>query len=135
MTYPTRLPMSSIDAAWLGMDRPTNHMVINGLLFFDTPIDYDRLYDLMQTRLVNRFDRFRRRVIAGRGPGRYAWVEDPHFNLRYHLRRLALPDPGDDAALQTLAGELISDPLDRNRPLWRFYLIENVEGGCALLGR
>ncbi len=135
MTNPTRLPMTSIDAAWLGMDRPANHMVINSLLFFDSPIDYNRLCDLMQTRLVSRFDRFRQRVVADRGPGRYAWAEDPHFNLHYHLRRVALPAPGDDAALQTLTGELISDPLDHNRPLWRFYLIEGVENGCAVLGR
>lgn len=131
-----RETMTSVDAAWLGMDRPTNLMVINGLMIFETPIAYDRLHSVLDTRLTKRFRRFRQRVVASSlGAGRYAWQDDPHFNLNFHLRRIALPAPGDDASLQALTGELMSDPLDRNRPLWRFYLIENVNGGCAVLGR
>ncbi len=131
-----RQPMTSVDATWLEMDRPTNLMVINGLLSFDTPLELDRLRSLLDTRMVSRFRRFRQRVVAGApGSARYAWQDDPHFSLHYHVRRIALPAPGDEAALQALAGELMSDPLDRNRPLWRFYLIENVGEGCAVLGR
>lgn len=137
MSNSHRRPMTSVDAAWLGMDRPTNLMVINSLLFFDVPIAFERLRSVLDTRLVRRFDRFHQRVVAAGAPGTgsYAWEDDPHFNLHHHLRRVALPAPGGDAALQALAGELMSDPLDRNRPLWRFYLIENVDGGCAVLGR
>lgn len=129
-------PMTSVDAAWLDMDRPTNLMVINGLMVFETPIAYDRLRGVLETRLLKPFRRFRQRVVASPlGAGRYVWQDDPHFSLNFHLRRIALPAPGGEASLQTLAGELMSDPLDRSRPLWRFYLIENVNGGCAVLGR
>ncbi len=135
MTDSSRQPMTSIDAAWLGMDRPTNLMVINSLLIFDTPLEFDRLCQLLQTRFVAPYRRFRQRAVAGAPGTGYFWQDDPHFNLHYHVRRIALPAPGDEAALQALAGELMSDPLDRHRPLWRFYLIENVDGGCAVLGR
>ena len=63
------------------------------------------------------------------------WESDPHFDIRSHVHRLALPDPGDDASLQRLISMLMSEPLDRTRPLWRVYLIENYNGGCAVYGR
>ncbi|HXF64692.1 MAG TPA: wax ester/triacylglycerol synthase family O-acyltransferase [Caldilineaceae bacterium] len=140
MSQRHREPMSSIDAAWLGMDRPTNLMVINGVMLFDEPVEYDRLYRLLDERLAGLFDRFRQRIVPGPSRSRFYWEDDPHFHLRRHLHRVALPAPHDEATLQGLIGDLMSEPLDRAHPLWRFYLIENVTiggkaGGCAVFGR
>ena len=61
--------------------------------------------------------------------GRPVWVDDPHFNLDYHVRHTALPAPGDDAAFCRLMGRIMSQPLDRDRPLWETWLVEGLEGG------
>ena len=61
--------------------------------------------------------------------GRPVWVDDPDFDLGYHLRHTALPAPGDDAAFCRLMGRLMSQPLDRERPLWEAWLVEGLEGG------
>ena len=63
------------------------------------------------------------------GLGRPVWVDDPHFDLGYHLRHTALPVPGDDGAFCRLMGRLMSVPLDRERPLWEAWLVEGLEGG------
>jgi diacylglycerol O-acyltransferase / wax synthase len=131
-----RVPMSHVDATWLGMDEPTNPMVINFIMSIDGRIEYDRLIETLNTRLIARFSRFSQRVVEGSTPvGRLYWERDPHFDIRSHVHHLALPDPGDDVELQRLIGTLMSEPLDRTRPLWRAYLIDNHAGGCALYGR
>lgn len=134
MAKPTREPMRNVDKAWLDMDTPTNLMIINGVMLFDGVIDADRFCDLIQSRLVDRYRRFRQRVYNTPGAG-VAWEDDPHFDLRCHVRHIALPLPGTVQTLQALVSDLISEALEANRPLWRFYLIENVEGGCAIFGR
>jgi WS/DGAT/MGAT family acyltransferase len=135
MSNPYREPMTSVDAAWLEMDRPTNPMVINGLMLFDTPIAFERLRRVLQERLVNQFDRFGDRVTIHPTTGQHLWEADPHFHISYHVRHIALPRPADEVELQRLVGDLMSEPIDRQRPLWRFYLIDNVNGGCAVFGR
>ncbi len=128
-------PMSPVDTAWLRMDQPTNLTVINIVMMFDEPLDYERLKATIEHRLL-RFDRFRQRVIY---PERLAtvphWDYDPHFDVHSHLHRIALPDPGDQTALQDLVSDFISIPLDMSKPLWQFHLIENYGEGCALLVR
>ena len=57
------------------------------------------------------------------------WVDDRHFNLDYHIRHTALPRPGTDAQLKKLAGRIMSQKLDRDRPLWEFWVVEGLEGG------
>ena len=61
--------------------------------------------------------------------GRPVWVDDPHFNLEYHLRHSALPSPGCEADLRRLVGRIMSQRLDRSRPLWELWMIEGVEDG------
>ena len=61
--------------------------------------------------------------------GRPVWVDDPHFNLEYHLRRTALPTPGGEAELRTLVGRVMSQPLDRSKPLWEIWVVEGLEDG------
>ena len=126
--------MSNADAAWLRMDSPTNLMIINAVLLFDEPLDRERVMRMLDERIVSRFPRFRRRVVesALEGP---AWQDDPHFDLRSHVHRIALPAPGDDSALQELVGDLMSAAIDRTRPLWHAYLVDGYGEGCAVVMR
>jgi diacylglycerol O-acyltransferase / wax synthase len=132
----TQHPMSSADAAWLHMDRPTNLMVIDSVLWFETPVEWHRFRDVITERLVERYPRFRQRVsespVPGRGPH---WEDDEDFDLETHLHHLALPSPGDKTALQELVADLIVRPLDRARPLWEMYAIDGYGEGAALLCR
>jgi WS/DGAT/MGAT family acyltransferase len=128
--------MPSADAAWLRMDRPTNLMVINGVLLFDERIDWPRVQELINERLVTRYSRFRQRAVESGGlRGGAFWEDDPHFDAELHLHHLALPAPGDRAALQELVGDMMAEPLDRAKPLWHFYLIDGYGNGCALYAR
>ena len=134
MTRPRRVPMSNVDKAWLEMDSATNLMVINGVMIFEEKLDFENLKTILEERFVARYDRFRQRIAVGPG-GRLYWEDDPHFDIRAHVRRYALPEPGDMATLQAVVSAIINEPLDRRKPLWRYMLLENVNGGCAILSR
>ncbi len=128
--------LSSADAAWLHMDRPTQLMVINILFMLDQPMEFEQLKSRVQERLVDEFPKFRRRVVESPLvllPAR--WADDPDFAINHHLHHVALPAPGDDAALRELIGDLMTQPIDRSRPLWHVYLVDNYGDGCALLVR
>ncbi len=127
--------MSTADAAWLHMDRPTNLMVINSVLWFDEPIDWPATQAVLRERLVEPFPRFRQRAVDGRPGAPPAWEDDPHFDLGHHVHRRGVPAPGDRRALQELISDLVAAPLDRSKPLWDVYLLEGYESGCALLVR
>lgn len=130
----TRAPMSSVDKAWFEMDSDTNLMIINGLMWFDGKLDYELLTKVLEHRFIRRYERFRQRVVTGID-GRLYWEIDPHFDLRSHVHHLALPEPHTLERFQALISSLISEPLDRRKPLWRFFLIEEVDGGSVLFGR
>lgn len=131
----SRQPMSNADAGWLQMESPTNPMMISGFFEFDQPMDFDRLRATIEHRLL-RFERFKQRIVSPRLSLRqYYWETDPHFELDSHLHRIALPAPGDLAALKVVANDLASTPLDLARPLWQFHLIEGYGEGCALFCR
>lgn len=134
MAHPRRVPMSSVDKAWLEMDSATNLMIINGVMFFEENLNFENLKTILEERFVSRYERFRQRIVEGPG-GRLYWEDDPHFDIRAHVRRYALPAPGDMATLQTVVSAIINEPLDRRKPLWRYLLLENVEGGCAIISR
>jgi diacylglycerol O-acyltransferase / wax synthase len=124
--------MSSADAAWLHMDRPTNLMVINSVLWFDDLVDWDAYTAVVRERLVERFDRFRQRPVEGI-PGPH-W-EDVELDLDLHVHRVALPAPGDRRALEAFVSDRVATPLDRSRPLWEVYLIDGYGDGAAVLTR
>ena len=126
--------MRTADAAWLRMDRPTNPMVINTLLRFDTRIDPAALRDRLTERLVDRFPRFRQRP-AGDALRGLRWEDDDQFDIDLHLQHVGLAEPGDEAALRDLVSDLISVPLDHQRALWSTTLIDGPGDGCALLSR
>jgi diacylglycerol O-acyltransferase / wax synthase len=128
--------LSAADAAWLHMDRPTNLMVINSLMLFDERVDFERLQRVVRRRLVDRYPRFRQRIseraLALRPP---SWEDDGDFALEHHVHHIALADPGDQQALHKLVGDLMATPLNRARPLWDLYLVDNVGEGCAVFVR
>ena len=91
--------------------------------------DYDALLALIADR-ISFVPRYRQKVQSV--PGRVAnpvWVDDPTFDLGYHVRRSALPRPGTPDQLCDLVSRIVSRPLDRGRPLWEMYLVEGLEGG------
>ena len=120
--------LSSLDASFLFMEEPATAMHVGGLMTFDaTPsFDPDRFVALIGTRLaaVPRYRQKIREVPARLGLP--VWVDDPGFELDYHVRRSALPAPGTDAQLRELVGRLMSRQLDRARPLWEIYLVEGL---------
>lgn len=125
--------MAPADTAWLRMEDPTNLMMITGVLLFDEPIDFGQLTELVERRML-RFDRFRQRV--SRPPlGPPVWADDPRFDIRAHMHRIALPAPGDQRALQELVSDLMSTPLDFSKPLWQFHLVEGYGSGSAVVCR
>ncbi len=131
----SRQPMSAADAGWLQMESPTNPMMIAGFFEFEQPMDFERLKDTIEHRLL-RFERFKQRVVKPRlALHQYCWETDPHFELDSHLHRIALPAPGDLAAFQAAANDLASTPLDLSRPLWQFHLIENYGERSVLFCR
>ena len=128
-----REKMAAVDTAWLRMDRPTNLMMIVGVMVFNHRIDFKRLRNTLEARLIGRYPRFRQcavQEVAGA-----FWQDDPDFDLDAHLKRRALPGEAGKNELQALASELVVQPLNPGKPLWRFDLIENYEGGSAMVVR
>lgn len=127
--------MSPADAAWLRMDRPTNLMIVNSILWFDEPADWERVKAVFLERIVARFDRFRQRAADGLPLAPPHWADDPRFDPGLHFHHVALPAPHDRAALQAFIGDRIATPLDASRPLWEVYLIDDFGAGSAILVR
>ena len=105
--------LSIIDAAWLRMDRPTNLMMICGMMMFADRVELQKLKEVVRTRMLC-FHRFRQRVVEQDGNAH--WEIDPHFDLDWHVRRIALPDAGRGGALEAVTSDLISTPLDPSKP-------------------
>jgi WS/DGAT/MGAT family acyltransferase len=124
--------LAPVDHAWLRMEDPTNLMMVTGIMIFDQPLDFERLRATFEQRLL-RFDRFRQRVVISGDEAR--WEDDPNFTLSAHLRRIALPAPHDQQALQELVSDFMSTPIDFSKSPWQYHLIENYNGGCVLMGR
>ncbi len=122
--------LSTLDAEFLHLEDGVAHMHIAGAcVFADPPPAFDDVRRLIAAKL-HLIPRYRQRVREVPFElGRPVWVDDPHFELGYHLRHTALPAPGDDATFCRLMGRLMSQPLDRERPLWETWLVEGLEGG------
>jgi WS/DGAT/MGAT family acyltransferase len=128
--------VGSADAAWLHMDRPANLMVINSVLLFDEPLDWERFTDVVRTRMVRAYPRSSQRVVESHVPllGPH-WEHDRDFDLRRHMHRRGLPAPGDEAAVAQLASDLAAVPMDTGKPLWDMYLIDGPGAGSAVVVR
>jgi diacylglycerol O-acyltransferase len=93
------------------------------------PPPYEEVLERIRARL-HRVPRYRRRLATPPlGFGDPRWVDDPAFNLRYHVRHTGLPAPGDAAKLNALAARVFSQQLDRSKPLWELWIVEHLEGG------
>ena len=125
--------MSAVDTAWLRMDRPTNLMMIVGVMVFNQRLDFKRLRNTIEARLVGRYRRFRQCAVQ-EVSGAF-WEDDPDFDIAAHLKRRALPGKAGKKELQALASELAVQALNPGKPLWRFDLIEDYEGGSAIVVR
>jgi diacylglycerol O-acyltransferase len=122
--------LTSIDASFLAQEKEGSHMHIGAVMIFEGPApDAEEFRDHISSRL-HLVPRYRQKLSFPRlQMGRPLWVDDPSFNVDYHVRHTALPRPGDERQLKRLAGRLVSQPLDRERPLWELWLVEGLEGG------
>jgi WS/DGAT/MGAT family acyltransferase len=124
--------MSGVDRAWLLMDRPSNPMMIVGLITLEVPIERSRLRELIAERFL-AYPRFRCLPISNTMGG--SWVEADRFDIDDHLSCHALPKPAGQSELEDLVGELASMPFRPGAPLWAFDLIENYAQGGAIVTR
>ncbi|HSS93829.1 MAG TPA: wax ester/triacylglycerol synthase family O-acyltransferase [Candidatus Dormibacteraeota bacterium] len=130
-----RAPMATIDAAWLGMEDPTNLMMVTGVLALEGPVDIKRLRLVLDRRL-QPFRRFHQRVVRPRSRGGMPhWEDDEHFEIENHLSHVALPAPADDTALREMVSDLMGTPLDFTKPLWHMHVIDGYKGGSVVLAR
>jgi diacylglycerol O-acyltransferase / wax synthase len=122
--------MNPLDAEFLYLEDGTAHMHIASCAVFEGPAPaYDELVRLFASKLP-LVPRYRQRVrFVPLDLGRPVWEDDPHFNLDYHVRHSALPPPGGKADLCRLMGRLMSQELDRARPLWEAWMIEGLADG------
>jgi len=135
MTAAAERRMSRVDTAWLRMDNDVNLMMIVGIWLLTPAITLQALCERIESRLL-KYERFRHKAVHDSLGA--SWVEDTNFDIARHVvvekigRRRGQPER---AALQQRCGELAVTPLDPERPLWQFHLVERYEGGCALIVR
>ncbi|MGI8726568.1 MAG: WS/DGAT/MGAT family O-acyltransferase, partial [Solirubrobacterales bacterium] len=134
--------LSALDSQFLAIESSTHYGHVCGLVILDPSarpggaFRVEDLRELLDERLhllpVMRW----KLAEVPLGLDRPYWIEDPSFDLEYHTRELALPDPGDDKRLAEQVARIASRHLDRARPLWELYLIQGLEDGrCALLSK
>src|SRR5215208_2666593 len=121
--------LTGLDASFLHLEDASSHMHVAGVMIFEgEPSPYDDLLEAIDRRL-GLVPRYRQRLaFVPFSQGRPKWVDDPHLNLRYHVRSTALPEPGSEEQLKELAGRVFSQQLDRDKPLWEIWLVDGLEG-------
>jgi WS/DGAT/MGAT family acyltransferase len=127
--------MSRVDTAWLRMDNDVNLMMIVGVWLLAPAITVQALRERVQDKLL-KYERFRQKAVHDAMGA--SWVTDDAFDIEHHVTVLTTerqPGHSERQALQHLCGELAMTPLDPSRPLWQFHLIEDYEGGSAVIAR
>jgi diacylglycerol O-acyltransferase / wax synthase len=116
-----------LDELFLHLEGPNTPMHVGGLTIFEgPPPGHDDVLDMVRSRL-HMVPRFRQKLaFVPFGVGRPVWVDDAHFNLEYHVRHTALPSPGDDPMLMALTARIMSQQLDRSKPLWELWFAEGL---------
>src|SRR3954447_2150676 len=122
--------LTGLDASFLALEKDGAHMHVGSVLLFDGPTPaYDEVAAHIERRL-HLVPRYRQRLaFPPPGAGRPVWVDDPHFNVGYHVRHSALPAPAGEDQLRRLAGRVFSQQLDREKPLWEIWLVDEVDDG------
>jgi len=120
--------MSPMDASFLHIEGPSNPMHIGGVSIFEGPAPrFERFEEMVEGKL-GLVPRYRQKVrFVPLGLGRPVWVDDPHFNLSYHLRHTALPPPGSNEQLRRTAARIFAQHLDRSKPLWEIWMVEGLD--------
>jgi diacylglycerol O-acyltransferase len=120
--------LTSVDASFLTNETSASHMHVGAVLIFEgPPPKYEDFLEQVRARL-HLVPRFRQKLaFPPIEAGRPLWVDDPNFNLEYHVRHTALPSPGSEAQLRLLTGRLFSQQLDRSKPLWELWLVQGLE--------
>jgi diacylglycerol O-acyltransferase len=121
--------LTAIDASFLHQEGPDSHMHVGGISILEGPPPaFEEFLDSLRTRL-HLVPRYRQKLkVPPVEAGRPLWVDDPDFNIEYHVRQSALPRPGSEEQLMRLAARIFSQQLDRSKPLWEMWLIEGVDG-------
>jgi WS/DGAT/MGAT family acyltransferase len=129
-----RLP--AFDAAFLKVENENVHMHVGAVVVFDAgpltgadgTLDLDRIRRSLESALADT-PRFRQKLVAIPLFDHPVWIDDDRFKLEYHFRHTALPKPGSERQLKRLAGRILSQKLDRGKPVWELWVVEGVEGG------
>jgi diacylglycerol O-acyltransferase len=135
MAYSFSEPLSTVDAAFLAVEDAKAHMHIGAVTIFDAQpllrpeggLDIDRIRKFVGTQL-HKVPRFRQKLAFVPLSGQPVWVDDSNFNLTYHVRHTGLPFPGDPPKLKDLTGRIMSQQLERARPLWELWFVEGLDG-------
>ena len=122
--------LTSIDASFLHQEGDASHMHIGAVLIFEGPAPaFDEFLDHVRGRL-HLVPRYRQKLATPPlETGRPLWVDDPSFNLEYHVRHTALPPPGSEEQMFLLASRVASQQLDRAKPLWEMWIVEGLSDG------
>jgi WS/DGAT/MGAT family acyltransferase len=126
--------LTGLDTSFLNIETPTTYGHVSGLAIYDPstapgPITLDGLKALLESRMHLLPPLRRRLVEVPFGLDHPFWIEDPDFDIDFHVRHMGLPPPGDARQLGEQVSRIVARPLDRSRPLWELYLIEGLEGG------
>ena len=127
--------LTQLDHSFLIYEGPNSPMHVGATQIFEAAplrrptggLDLERIEEYVLSRM-HRLPRYRQRLAATPLEKHPIWIDDPRFNLRYHLRHTRLPRPGDERLLKRTVGRIVSQHLDRGKPLWEMWLIEGVEG-------
>jgi WS/DGAT/MGAT family acyltransferase len=129
--------LTGLDSSFLYLEQGAAHMHVASAALFEGPTpEYEEFRDHISSRL-HLVPRFRQKLrFVPLAQGRPKWIDDPHFNVEYHVRHTALPSPGSEEQLRTLAARIFSQRLDRSKPLWELWLVDGIEGGrFAIVGK
>jgi WS/DGAT/MGAT family acyltransferase len=126
--------MSPLDASFLHIEDAVTHMHIGSVGLFEGPPPGPGEVKAAVAARLPLVPRYRQKVrFVPLALGRPVWVEDPHFNLDYHVRRTALPAPGGHQELRNLVGRVMAQQLDRTKPLWELWVAEGLDNGAWAL--
>ena len=127
-----RVALSPNDSLWLNMDSPENLMVIEGVMWFDEPLEADAATRAIQERMVDRYPVFTWRPEHA-NVGLDHWVEDPDFDISRHITHHQLDGDGGREAMRAYMEARMSEPLPRDRPLWQAHVLTGNDFGAVMM--
>jgi diacylglycerol O-acyltransferase len=132
--------LSELDRSFLLYEGPNSPMHVGAVQILEAAplrgpngaIAFERVLEYVESRL-HRIPRYRQHVVAAPLDGHPIWVDDPRFNLRYHVRHSRLPRPGDERVLKRTCARILEQRLDLRKPLWELWLVEGLDGDRVAL--